>query len=245
MKNTILYILLRSFILACFVLSTVSCKKETKAEWPKGALEGRALLYTVSTPMDDCSGIKVTVEGSSPLSETITDENGRFTIENLETGIYDIAFSKEGFGTYKMISVQFTGGNIPYYLDDVSLYKVPDVGNPVITLVEEAVNIAISKPRPAEFDGFQYYLSNDPDVSYINYQTSGILTVSTGTTPGNYRVHLPSFNTSGFAVGNRIYIIVYPRTISTLQYINLNTGNYIFPNINTNQPSNIISFTKK
>ncbi|HEX2934474.1 MAG TPA: hypothetical protein VHO72_03905 [Bacteroidales bacterium] len=111
------------FLLILFAGGTLSCKKEVYYEWPKGTLTGSVSLQ--SSPSYNWvkgQGVLVKVEGSSPLAQTTCDENGNFSIENLETGIYDIVFSKAGYTTTTLYSFQFVGGKVPYSAGHVDLY---------------------------------------------------------------------------------------------------------------------------
>jgi hypothetical protein len=59
--------------------------------------------------IDDKSGVLIHCEGTS--FSTVSASDGSWVIHNLPTRNYSIAFSKDGFSTYKNTSYQYIGGN--------------------------------------------------------------------------------------------------------------------------------------
>lgn len=232
-------------IFICVALFASSCKKEIEYRWPKGTIEGKVILTKsdyVGDIEEDCSGVLIEVEGASPLAQATSDVNGDFKIDNLETGLYDIVFSKEGYGTVKMPSVQFVGGNIPFYLEKVDLYKIPDVGTVQISRLEFDIRIVIEKKAP-ELSGFQLYFSESPNVSFSDYKYTSH-SYGYSVSEGTYKILLTELDINGFKDGTRIYVIAYPKANTVRWYMDTNTGNKIYIGVNTRQPSNVISFVK-
>ena len=117
MKNLIsvlIVIVLFSFFVSC---------TETVAPVLTGNISGFIDLYEEdNTRINDRSGVKVFIEGRNNYA--YTNKDGRYTIENVEAGIFNIVFAKEGFGLYKIIAREFVGGG-DAYLYSIGLAKLP------------------------------------------------------------------------------------------------------------------------
>ncbi len=228
----------------------VACEKDTNYELLTGQLIGYVSLYdSENNKLSDKSGVEVIVEGSTPQIQTSTDENGQFIIDNLESGIYNLLFNKEGYGEYKEVSYQFVGGSKPVVLKPI-LYGLSNVqiDNVQITKDEwgwqdyNALNVDIKMSDPIEnrYSYFRYYIGNEPDISYKNY-------ISTDRFFNDYYREVLSFSifvdTLKFPVGSELYLIMYPEASNSNYYIDIDTGNKIYTTINTNNASGVASIT--
>ena len=95
----------------------VSCKKDTltpttstinhQYSFGKNSLIGYTGAYDYMYPDSNVNdGIMVRVIGGNKvIDSTITDNTGRFQIDSLEVGTYDISITKEGWATYRTKSV--------------------------------------------------------------------------------------------------------------------------------------------
>lgn len=234
----------RTFVLLGLMMIVFSCKKEVYYEGLKGELKGKAGLYENNTTITDYSGVSVTLDGSSPGLQTTTNAKGEYEFTDVKTGIYDIVFSKEGYGTYKLVSYQFIGGNLPTFVYPVSLAKIPvfsitslkvDTGryNPYSYFVNVTGKVSVTASS-----NLRIYLSDRPDVSYTNYQaTDYTFCNSAGEISYN-----PYNLITKYPKGKQLYIILYPSPYYFSSYIDLSTGNPIYT-VNTQKGSAIISFT--
>ena len=114
---------LKIYFLMLFLFSFfVSCT-ETVAPVLTGNISGFINLYEEdNTRINDRSGVKVFIEGRNNFA--YTNKEGRYTIENVEAGIFNIVFAKEGFGLYKIIAREFVGGG-DAYVYNIGLTKLP------------------------------------------------------------------------------------------------------------------------
>jgi hypothetical protein len=111
MKYRILKILL-------FLLIFIGCKKTEIIQFnSKGTIKGeigsrdeRAFYH------DSLSDVLLIVDGSDPLISTSTDSTGKFEINDVPAGTYNIIFSKEGYGTIPILGFKFVGGIEPIYI---------------------------------------------------------------------------------------------------------------------------------
>jgi len=104
MKN--LSILLFAAIICC-----VTGCKTTTSPTNSGSFAGRVLLYdTTGAVLPDFSGTIVTLDGSS--FRTMTDSLGKWVINGVPEGQYNITATKSGFGTFHWYEQQIVGGKL-------------------------------------------------------------------------------------------------------------------------------------
>lgn len=238
---------------ACCVLFILllnfACEKDNEYESLTGQLIGYVSLYDgLGKSMDDNSGVTVTAEGSDPRVTAITDEKGKFTIDNLHGGTYNIIFTKEGYYLNKFIGYQFVGGTKPATLYRSELFRqthlqindlaITPLENPYSVEFNVTANISGSdKDRPFYS---RYYISNLPGVSYKNY-------ISTYVAYNNFNENTISFylpvDTLQYPVGSKLYLIMYPTASSNQSYTDIDTGKQIYTTVNTDESSDVVSVT--
>lgn len=232
--------------LVFMVIFCVSCKKETVYEALTGDVKGRVRLIDINgstTEVNDLAGVEVTVEGSSPAMKAITDDKGLYSFTNLETGIYDIVFKKDGFSTYKIVSWPFTGGTVTTYIDNIYLYKLPD---------SEIIRLHITTPYNANGETitfssivtneaatlYQYYISDKANVSYSDY----LITGHTYSYQDEMIINISRETIFILPKNKKLYIIAYPSGYNSNSYLDIETGLQIYP-VNPAQASNVVEFT--
>ena len=225
------YLHIKIILFVSILTTIVSCKKEIVYQWPSGNISGSVALSSASS---DNSGVLVTIEGAS--LKTVTNANGEFSFENVPTGIYDIVFTKDGFGTNKLVSLQFIGGSEPLLLRKTTLYKLP-VTTISITTTD---NQNLEGNLTGDDCDLQYYISDQPDVSYKNYLFTGEFWVM-GDKHFNFNLLDWTFPKS--CKGKLLYFILYPKVYSSSgSYIDINTGCWVFPGVNPGYGWGPISF---
>lgn len=242
------YWMFKLLAVIAIIASFCSCKKEIELKYSglTGELKGTVTLYDERTKVTDCSGVTVTVEGSSPKLQATTNEKGEFDIKGLKTGIYDIVFTKSGYGTYKRVSYQFIGGSISSYAYG-SLYKLPDVKILGVKVDVESTNhvfnlIYVSGTLSEETRSIslQYYISDSPDVSYTSYQATGF---GFFYDVKDFGFRLRDELLYKFPQGKQLFIRVYPVAETSFPYMDLTTGLSIYP-VNPDCASEVIPFMK-
>lgn len=178
----------------------------------------------------------IRVEGGEEPIILQTDNSGRFEIPNLKTGTYDIEFTREGFGTHKVIGHTFVGGENPSILTS-NLYELPDVtivdfaimdkSNQSEVIMEGAVLLDFSDEGPST-GNYRYYIHNTNEVSPSNYRETGV--ISSNTLQASF-VFLKTINRKIFPPNSTLYVILYPCTETSQNYIDIITGNRIFSSI--------------
>lgn len=131
-----------TLVVLTFILSTslllASCDKDepSTSATLSGNIAGHVVFngFDPSHPLTDYSGTVVTIEGRA--ENAITDTSGAFTLKGIPAGIYTIVYTHQGYGTYKEIGFQFTGGGTAY-VSTKSLTPLPlgtCVLDPIIAL---------------------------------------------------------------------------------------------------------------
>ncbi|MCX6152910.1 MAG: carboxypeptidase-like regulatory domain-containing protein [Candidatus Kapabacteria bacterium] len=94
------------FALLCFLIF-VSCNNSADPNKKNGSISGK---FT-----NNLSNVKVQIEGTQICA--LSDSNGRFTLNNVEPGVYDIMSTKNNYDTIEFFGIPFPGnGNL--YLDN-------------------------------------------------------------------------------------------------------------------------------
>lgn len=239
MKNNNKY-LKNIIIVALLVFFALSCKKETEYD----LITGQLISYVYLDDTNDHSGINVKVEGSRSNITVTTNSEGKYIIDDLECGTYNIIYSKEGYCDYKITGQQFIGGSKPYILHRKYLYRKPttQIENLEVSPYSTFFNIdlLLKAAFVGETDDYFFirgYFSNSSDVSYKNYEyTERFYSSRRDTFRTNYEV-----DTLLFPTGSQLYVILYPSTYIDQYYIDINTGREIFTSIDMDKPTNVAS----
>ena len=135
MKKVFLHIALIAIVSFYFL---VSCT-ETVAPVLTGSISGFVSLYEEDgTSIKDRSGVKVSIEGRSNFA--FSNSEGRYKIENVSAGIFNIVYEKEGYGLNKIIAREFVGGG------DAFIYELPLSKLPSYNVI--SLNIVKSTAQP-------------------------------------------------------------------------------------------------
>lgn len=234
-----------SAIIVCILLLFNSCTEQATYEGLTGRIFGSVSLMDGYSWQSDCSGAEILFEGNNSVRKIISDEEGKFSIDDLESGSYNIIYSKEGYTEHKRVGFQFVGGNIAYPLGGVALYKLRNMKidsfrleKPEYLSITVRLNVTatISYQDEPGWADFIFYMSDSPDVSYRNYVSSFRLSgVST-------EMKFPkTIDTLQFPVGSDFYMICYPAWPHYQGYTDINTGCYIITSVSPNCPSDVAS----
>ena len=240
--------------LAIVAIAFTSCTKEGpegpagKDATLKGSIIGYVKLYDeFGKEITDKSGVNVTIDGASPAVTATTDATGKFTVNNLPTGTYDIIVSKTGYATDKSMGFPFVGGVKPIYEN----YNLSQISNTVVSeldtlLKEEWGNVRtyltykLTNPNAVNKKvRFRLFMSTDPNVSSTNYilnTTYGVDKVGNG--ESSFYV-----NYDEFPVGTKIYMVAYGESENYSTLYDYATGKHTYITLNATK-SNVISYTR-
>jgi hypothetical protein len=92
------------------------CEKSEIVLDLKGTLKGRInTLNEFGAQIIDNNNIIIQLEGSEPLLSTVTDDTGKYEINDIPAGTYNLVISKDGYGSNIRQGFQIVGGNEPLY----------------------------------------------------------------------------------------------------------------------------------
>lgn len=150
-----------------FVVSLFSCQEEEEI---KGSIVGFVqLVNDEGKTLDNVDSIKVSLEATNRF--TLTDENGRFEIDRVKVGTYNLLLSKSGFGTLNSDAHQITPGpnavfiRHPLYLYALPSYRFSEVA---YDLGESSLQVSIETTALSAYY-LHIFLSSEAEVSPEDY----------------------------------------------------------------------------
>ncbi len=241
MQKRYSFILLLVGFLSCKDSSTDTIVPATDAD-----ITGFVNLYDEGISLLENSGMKVSVQGSSPLISATTDAKGKFVLSDVPFGTHTLVYEKAGYGTYKKPGVvHSTDGSPTFIANTPSLGKVSSTTVTNLTTSQDGSTILVAiTTSPAGSLGntryIRYFLSPTATVSKDNYSyvSSGFISQI-----NPYQATLTSANliTWGFTSGQTVYVKVYGDAFWSNEYQETTTGPKIFPNLNGTS-ANSVSF---
>jgi hypothetical protein len=197
----------RAILLLIGLCATIiGCQEEIVTPISGDVIGFIKLLDEKGNEIADRSNVRVRLDAHHSV---LTDANGKFKYQGLESGTYHVSFEKEGFGTYKRFNFVFVGGNRPAVFYNIHLVKLPSLE--VKTFEVKALGnfqLEVSGTMtPTDNYYFTYFFSKDPMVSNIHYESSyGYSACCFPMTAFDNYFILSSTN---FSVGQKIYVSSY------------------------------------
>jgi hypothetical protein len=165
---------------AIILLFAFGCKKDLDL---KGTITGKVELSAYMNSDNSPEGVKVVLENDHFRRETLTNDDGIYSFENIDGGYYNLTYSYNGFGTYQMKDYTVIGLGKMNVIKRTTLYKIHDFNFQEAHLsVTGGVNgyaviegFVTSAPGMCERLGMHLYFDKTPDVSHIKhiYSTNG------------------------------------------------------------------------
>ena len=227
---------LLAFFLAFFA---VSCKKDN-TPFPvitTGNMTGNVALYDErSNRLPSSEGMTVSIDGTGFSTTTLS--NGNFSFSNVPNDLYTLTFSKQGFGTYKLIGYPHTATG-----SSTSVIPGKSLGQLSTTTVEghftftygDSVRVGANINPAAtgsERRGYRIFFGENSTVSKDNYKFFTPV-YSTANTP-SVTFAKDQFTAKGFAPGSTVYFRFYGDSFFSNEYLDESTGKTVFPNLNPN-----------
>ena len=235
-----------SLSILVFIILISACTKETTTVAPQitGTMMGWATLYDeFGNRIQNRGGVLLTIEGTTPLITTTTDPTGKYQVDNLPQGTYNIICTKSGYATFKAMGIAFVGGDTPK-LQNVSLTQPSTTKISFITVTKDTLNkdfvfqftASTNVPSGTNFN-IKIYLSSSESVTSLNYQSVLIYGLKSGSASLKLNIN-PDVHI--FPSGTTVYAIAYGDTYTDPSYVDLYSGLTIYPGLNS-QPSNVAS----
>jgi hypothetical protein len=192
-----------------------------------------------------------------------TDSTGKWSIPDVETGIYNLTFTRTGYVTTKLIQSQFTGGSDagsePKDIGTVYLCQLPSFSVKTLsrlsalrtdsTSVHLAVQLTdqtITGPympyRVFLFLGTDSSVSSDPK-HYLSVLTYTML-FQNGVDSTTIKLTPAVFAANGFAAGAQVYLAAYAANAgnNNSSYLDTVSGRTMYANLNSTS-SNVLKVT--
>ena len=224
------------FVLSFLVL--FSCKDDNLVSTlPTGTIVGFVYLNE-NTPykVNDHSNISVVFENTN--FATLTDSLGKWQMNNVPQGIYDIKFSKAEFCTFKKQGFQFVGdgttsaGNV--YLRKLPTFSVFNVSD---SMGVDRVVVTFSMSDSGLNQYVRYFIGKTTNVEANTpfYTFEDIVYVPTGKTTFSFSVFKSDFDYFGLKSGEKVYMKIYPANAGfPISYQDIYTGVRVFPTLGEN-----------
>lgn len=226
-----------------------------QAEKRRGNITGIIRVYdNDGKDITDASGVTITIEQSNVTTQSTS--NGKWTLDSIPFGTYDISFSKPGFGTNRIMGLYHAAQNHATtdvgsnrYISAVSTINVtklvvkklsetePAVQNLInLNLIEEGMlfNPIFVNSGSVE-KSVRFFFSTSPDVSSTNYKvTNKQRYTGKENVRENDNFKLSWFKDNGFTPGQTIYVKAYGDAYFSDDYEDAFSGLTIFPSMSSN-----------
>ena len=217
----------------------------------RGNITGMILLYdNEGVAVTDNSGVTVSIDNNNVSAKT--DATGRWTLDSIPYGVYDLSFTKEGYATGKLMGVDHKANNhattvITHSrpLNQISALEITALqisnfdANPTLASLIQAgiaANGVHIQPVFANPSGknkpVRFFFSDNADVSSSNYAVteigrySGIINQT-----DNSNFTLSWFVGKGFKAGQTIYVKAYGDGFAQDDYEDPISGSSVFPSL--------------
>jgi hypothetical protein len=252
MRNKLFFLFI--LIAACSKNSshhTIAVPDLIQAEKTRANISGRILLYDgENIAATDNSGITVSIDNSTVTTQTGAD--GKWTLDSIPKGTYDISYSKPGYGTGKIMGIFHAATNHATTLiarsESMNIVSSIDISNiktasfssaswlvNAINLglirnglfIEPIFNNPTSKNKPVRL-----FFSDKNVVSASNYLvTEKIFTSGKDEVKETLTFDLKWFESKGFKLGQPVYIKAYGDGYKDDTYENANNGLPVYPSL--------------
>ncbi len=222
-------------ILVPLCIGSLSCNKAS-SNISYGQIRGVVRLVDDLNNPQSFAGMQVTAENTGV--STMSDSLGRYFLNGLQNGIYNLVYSKPGYGTYILVGFN-NNGNVSYNPSIVPLVTMGQFSTTTFTALTVNVNNDSVVLRPTidpagttiQPRGIRFFYGTVPDISSENYMAySKVYQLSNAT--GVLKVGYDYFYSLGFTSGETVYIKGYGDAFFSNDYDDPQTGKHIFPNLN-------------
>lgn len=198
---------------------------------------GTVTLYNDLQSKVKAYGMTVSIEGTSYTATT--DSGGKYIFKDVKYGTYSFIFSKPGYGTSRIDTFKHVNNNdqIPSIVPNKTMGAISSTSITALAAEVDGDTIIIhpSTSPAATRDtarGVRFFYGTSASVSGSNYSGySPVYGLKTGI--GSVRVGKEDLYKLGFTPGSTVYVKAYGDSFFSSDYLDLNTGKRVFPNLNS------------
>lgn len=224
------------------------------AQQNRANIQGMIVLYNEDgNRLTDMSGVKVSIDNSTVSTKTAMD--GKWKLDSIPYGTYDISYSKDGYGTGKIMGLYHAATNhattVIAKSESMAANSTISIDNLTITPFSGTIqSIGISGvhidpvfSNPSGKDKYvRLFFSDNASVSSNNYLAEvKIKTNGSSSQMNDYNLTTSFFESMGFKKGQTIYVKGYGDSFLSDQYTNPLTNTVVFPSL-SEKASNTVSF---
>jgi len=223
--------------LTLLLLVLASCAKDEPdpPDADKSDVFGSVKLFDEGQTQISNAGMVVSIEGTVPLISDTSDADGDFRLKDVLFGNITVVYSKEGYGTYKLINLPHNNTGQHNQLPTPVLGQLSSTS--VIGLTDSVgtdnVRLFITIDPEATVDGPKYVrlffgLVNTVD---FNEYTSTFKLTFIEQSPNEVLLTPIQLSNLGFSSGETVYVKVYGDSFYSNDYFDPGTGFQVFPNV--------------
>lgn len=223
-----------------------------QAEKRRGNITGAVQLIDLDGKiMQDAGGVTITIDQSSVSTQSIG--NGRWQLDSIPYGTYDLSIAKPGYGTVKIMGVYHAANNhgttiiaMSRNLNQISnievtainVKKISEIGQHMVDFINAGLSEdglifdpVFTSTTPGE-KKIRLFFGNGADVSSTNYVVSEKQRYSGRSNESeNFNFGLSWFVSNGFQPGQTVYVKAYGDGYGDDDYDDPISGLAIFPSL--------------
>jgi len=222
-------------LLLSLCIFTIACNK-SGSNISYGQVRGVLRLADDLNNPQSYAGMQVTAENTG--ISTVSDSSGRYILNGLQNGTYNLVYSKTGYGTFILVGFK-NNGNLSDNPSIVPLVTLGQYSTTTFTALTVNINNDSVVLRPTidpagttiQPRGIRFFYGTAPDISSENF-TAYSKVYQLANTTGVLKVGFDYFYSLGFTSGETVYIKGYGDAFFSNDYDDPQTGKHIFPNLN-------------
>ncbi len=214
------------------------------AQQNRANIQGLILLYDEEgNRQTDMSGVTISIDNSTVSTNTSID--GKWTLDSIPYGTYDISYTKQGYGTGKIMGIYHAATNhattVISKSESMAVNSSIAVSNLVITPFNAAIQAAGVTGvhidpvfnNPSGKDKYvRLFFSDNGSVSSNNYLAEVKVRSSGAASQLNdFNLTTSFFVNLGFKKGQTIYVKAYGDSFLADEYTDPITNTTIFPSL--------------